>query len=306
VPLAPWEPYYCYNHWGPSSIVVNNINITNIYIGKHKHHYDKHAVVVKQGHFYTVNNYKNVRIKNTNNNVEFGRYQRIPVISDRVIKNLQDIKQRHNFTATPVGYKPHHSAEERIKYNQARQIEKEPGNKMLKRTAKMQRGEPVSENAVRIPEVANKPFSARRDDATRRQELFKQGTPDRGVSEPVPREKSKVLTKKTTVPRMTLPDGESEQIKQGRDRISEVTSPRPPKEGRVRIDQPEKPVKMKEGRHRPQPPQSAVLTQPDGHNQPAETPPAVSRPIPPRTKKKMDIGQPGTPVEREEGSRVTN
>ncbi len=119
VPLAPWEPYYCYNHWGPSSIVVNNINITNIYIDKHKHHYDKHAVVVKQGHFYTVNNYKNVRIKNTNNNIEFGRYQRIPVISDRVIKNLQDIKQRHNFTATPVGYKPHHSAEERIKYNQA-------------------------------------------------------------------------------------------------------------------------------------------------------------------------------------------
>ena len=156
----------------------------------------------------------------------------------------------------------------------------------------MQRGEPVSENAVRIPEVANKPFPARRDDATRRKELFKQGTPDRGVSEPVPREKSKVLTKKTTVPRMTLPDGESEQIKQGRDRISEVTSPRPPKEGRVRIDQPEKPVKMKEGRHRPQPPQSAVLTQPDGHNQPAETPPAVSRPIPPRTEKKMDIGQP--------------
>jgi len=85
-----------------------------------------------------------------------------------------------------------------------------------------------------------------------------------------------------------------------------VTKPQSPQEGTIRIDQPEKSVKMKEGRRRPQPPQSAVLTQPDGHNQPAETPPAVSRPIPPRIEKKMGIGQPESPVKREEGGRVTN
>ena len=308
VPLAPWEPYYCYNHWGPSSIVVNNINITNVYIDKHKHHYGEHAVVVKQGHFYTVNNYKNVRIKNINNNVEFDKYRRIPVISDRVVKNLHDIKQRYNFTNTPVGHKPHHSVEERIKYNQAqaRQAEKEPGREIVQRTARMRKGGIDSGGTIKTPEVVSKLVPARGADSARKPASFNQDqVTGRAISQPAPQEPSEHLTKKSPVPRTSNPGRESQTAEPERHSVSKVTMPRPPKEGHVRIDQPEKPVKMKEGRRRPQPPQSAVLTQPDGHKQPAETPPADSRPIPPRTEK-MDVGQPESPVKREEGGRVTN
>jgi hypothetical protein len=307
VPLAPWEPYYCYHHWGPSSIVVNNINITNIYIDKH--HYGKHAVVVRQGHFYTVNNYKDVRIKHINKDFEFGKYRRVPVISDRVVKNLPDMKQRHNFTNTPVGHKPHHSAEERIKYNQAqaRQAEKEPGSRMLKRTAKMQRGELASGTAVKHPEAVSKLVPAHGADSARKPASFNQDqVTGRAISQPVPREPSAPFTKKASDPRMSSPSRESQPAEPDLHSVSEVTKPWPTREGTIRIDQPEKPVKMKEGRRRPQPPQSAVLTQPDGHNQPAETPPAVSRPIPPRNEKKISIGQPESPVKREEGGRVTN
>jgi hypothetical protein len=305
VPLAPWEPYYCYNHWGPSSIVVNNINITNVYIDKHKHHYGEHAVVVKQGHFYTVNNYKDVRIKNINKDFEFGKYRRVPVISDRVVKNLRDIKQRYNFTNTPVGHKPHHSVEERIKYNQAqaRQAEKEPGREIVQRTARMRKGGGDSEGTIKTPEVISKPGPAHGADSTRRPISDNTG---RRIYQPAPPEPSEHLTKKSPVPRMSSPETEPGQVEQGRHRVSEVTRPRPPREGTIRIDQPEKPIKMKEGRRRPQPPQSAVLSQPDGHNQPAEAPPAISRPIPPRTEKKINIGQPEEPVNREEGRRVTN
>ena len=309
VPLAPWEPYYCYHHWGPSSVVVNNINITNIYIDKHKHHYGKHAVVVKQDHFYSVNNYKEVRIKNIQKNVAFGMYQRIPVISDRVIKNFQGIKQRHNFTNTPVSYKPHHSAEERIKYNQAqaRQAEKEPGSKMLKQIAKMQRGEIVSGTAVKNPEASSKLVPARRADSTRKPASFSHDqVTGWTISQPAPQEHPEMLTRKTPVPRMSSPGRESEPTEKGRNSVPEAVRPMPPQEGTIKIDQPEKPIKMKEGRRRPQPLQSAVLTQPDGHKQPAQTPAAASRPIPPRTEKKMTIEPPELPVKREEGRRITN
>ena len=32
VPLAPHEPYYCHRHWGPRTIVVKDVHVTNIHV----------------------------------------------------------------------------------------------------------------------------------------------------------------------------------------------------------------------------------------------------------------------------------
>jgi hypothetical protein len=119
VPLAPRETYYSHRRWGgPHVVHVTNVNITQINVYPRNYAYARHAVVVPQRDFYTVNNYKTVRVKNINNTTIINNYQAAPVVSNKVITNYSTIKQRRNFANVQVKEKPHRTVTERIEANQ--------------------------------------------------------------------------------------------------------------------------------------------------------------------------------------------
>jgi len=64
IPLAPFEPYYCHHHWGPHTIVVNNIRVINVQPKPKQYQYFDRAIVIDRNHFHKVRNYATVRIKN--------------------------------------------------------------------------------------------------------------------------------------------------------------------------------------------------------------------------------------------------
>jgi hypothetical protein len=119
VPLAPRETYYSHYRWGgPHVVHVTNVNITQINIRPRNYAYARHAVVVPQRDFYTVNNYKTVRVKNINNTTIINNYQAAPVVNNTVVNNYSTNKQRHNFANVQVKEKPHKTVTERIETNQ--------------------------------------------------------------------------------------------------------------------------------------------------------------------------------------------
>lgn len=119
VPLAPRETYYSHNYWGgPYVVRVTNINITRVNIYPRNYAYARHAVIVPQHNFYTVNNYRTVRVKNITGTTIINHYQAAPVVNDTVIKHYSSMRQRHNFANIQVREKPHKSVTERIETNQ--------------------------------------------------------------------------------------------------------------------------------------------------------------------------------------------
>jgi hypothetical protein len=117
VPLAPWEPYYCYRPWGPRAIVVNNFNITHINVKVNKYRNYKRAVIVRRNNLYNVESYKKVRIRNKNHITIANNFRLAPVVNDRVIRDYSKIKKKHNFTNAKVTQKPHPSVMSRIEKN---------------------------------------------------------------------------------------------------------------------------------------------------------------------------------------------
>jgi len=119
VPLAPRETYYSHRRWGgPHVVHVTNVNITQINIRPRNYAYARHAVVVPQRDFYTVNNYKTVRVKNINNTTIINNYQAAPVVNNAVVTNYSTTKQKYNFANVQVKEKPHKTVTERIETNQ--------------------------------------------------------------------------------------------------------------------------------------------------------------------------------------------
>jgi hypothetical protein len=112
VPLAPYEPYYCYRRWGPRAVVVKNVNITNLNINRYK--YVKHAVIINQNKLYTVRNYKKARIRNINHATLVKNYRVTPVLNNRAIKNYNNMRERYDFTDVRVRSKPHRPANKTI------------------------------------------------------------------------------------------------------------------------------------------------------------------------------------------------
>jgi hypothetical protein len=96
VPLAPFEPYYSYRHWGPRSVVVTNVNMINLNVNRYK--YFKHAVIINKSKLYGVKNYGTVRVRNINHAPLANKYRVAPVLNHTVIKNYGNIRQRYNFT----------------------------------------------------------------------------------------------------------------------------------------------------------------------------------------------------------------
>ncbi len=131
VPLAPYEPYYCHNYWGPAAIV--EINIYDDHRGRRhdddhhgryddyhgKHHYEDHAVVVNQNNFYSVNNYNDVRIGKVDRATIAKTYRGAPMVNNLVLKNHKSSLGQYNFADINVHQKPHQTVLERIRQNLA-------------------------------------------------------------------------------------------------------------------------------------------------------------------------------------------
>lgn len=96
VPLAPHEPYYCYRRWGPRSIVVKNVDISDVNIERYE--YCRHAVIVQRGNFYTVKDYRKARVRDINHGTLVKNYRLAPVLSNTAMKSYEKTKARHDFT----------------------------------------------------------------------------------------------------------------------------------------------------------------------------------------------------------------
>lgn len=156
IPLAPFEPYYCHRRWGPRTVVVNNVNITNININRYR--YANRAVIVKQNHFYGVDNYQNVRITNINRNNIIKNYHAAPVVNNKVIHNYDTMRDRHRFTNARVEYKPHDSVLNRISHNQQMARRTAGGNAraIQQEVAAFQPGRPLNEARIEAPRVTDR------------------------------------------------------------------------------------------------------------------------------------------------------
>lgn len=97
IPLAPFEPYYCYRSWGPLSRVVakdprhhhKDFDVKNC-------RYKNHAVIVKKNILYSVTNYRNERMRNRTD-AFIDNFRREAGINSRVINNFKTLKQRFSF-----------------------------------------------------------------------------------------------------------------------------------------------------------------------------------------------------------------
>ena len=156
IPLAPFEPYYCNRRWGPRSLVVNNVNINNININRYQ--YANRAVVVKQSHFYGVDNYQNVRITNINRNTIINNYRPAPVVNNTVLNNYSNMRDKYNFTNTRVEHRPHDTVLNRISHNE--QVARAAGGanaRVIERdVAAFQPGKPLPEAKIEAPRVTDR------------------------------------------------------------------------------------------------------------------------------------------------------
>jgi len=158
VPLAPRETYYSYRHWGgPHVVVVNNVNITQININVRNYAYANHAVVVNQNNFYSVNNYRNVRVTNINRTTIINNYRAAPVVNNTVINNYATNKQRHNYTNVAVNEKPHNAVINRIQQNRSmiREGRKEKASVVQERVKSIPEGRISREVRIEPPKTTN-------------------------------------------------------------------------------------------------------------------------------------------------------
>jgi len=158
VPLAPRETYYSHHRWGgPHVVHVTNINIRQINVRPRNYAYARHAVVVPQKNFYSVNNYRTVRVTNINNTTIINNYRAAPVVNNAVINNYSTIKQRHNFANVEVMEKPHRTTVERINTNQKtiQQGRKEKASVLEQQVKGIQEGKVNREAKIQQPKVTN-------------------------------------------------------------------------------------------------------------------------------------------------------
>ncbi len=158
VPLAPRETYYSYRPWGgPHAVVVNNINITRININVRNYAYINRAIVVNQNNFYTVNNYRNVRVVNINRTTIINNYRAAPVVNNTVINNYTTNRQRYNYTNVKVNEKPHNTVINRIQQNERiiHEGKKEKASVVQERVKNIQEGRVSREARIENPKMTN-------------------------------------------------------------------------------------------------------------------------------------------------------
>ena len=229
VPLAPFEPYYCHRRWGSRNLVVNNVNITNVNINRYQ--YINRAVVVRQNHFYGVDNYQNVRITNINRQTIINNYRAAPVVNNTVINNYNTMRDKYNFTNTRVEQRPHDMVLNRISHNEqvARRERDINARTIEQNTANFHPGKPLPQGKVEPPRVTDR--LVRPQDAGRPTSDLQ--LPQREVREksrapsPIvagPGRESEVQTDRTGAGRQTVEGDQGRPVPDERQRVRPPTS----------------------------------------------------------------------------------
>lgn len=163
VPLAPFEPYYCRRYWGPASFVVASVALPGISINIGNLHWLNHGVFVPYSGFYGFHGhrgYQNIRITNINRTTIINNYYGSPVINNRVIRNLDQTRDRFRLTDSAVVNKPHRSVVERIDRNQrlAERFrgERVQGDRVLRETRGIRQAQLARGARVERPRVTNR------------------------------------------------------------------------------------------------------------------------------------------------------
>ena len=147
-PLAPSEPFYADNHWGPGIVVVNDANINKIHMNLSSFEFAKYAVVVKQNLLFGHKNYAPFRISNEH---LASAFHGAPVLSGKFMKNFAQNWHRFTVSKEKPTFKPGHEALTRIAYN-ARTV----GLKNIQRTIATAKPGRISRGVLSSPAIGGK------------------------------------------------------------------------------------------------------------------------------------------------------
>jgi hypothetical protein len=170
VPLAPFEPYYTHRRWGRRSIVVGNVNRTNIYVGINKRRYAKRAVIIHRDNLHRVKNYQRVRIRNRGDTPLITKYRTAPFVDNRFIRNYRKAKTRYDYRNINPVRKPNRIVNRRIRHNKftAKMSARVRAKTIREATRKIRRGNLVKggsttrlgvENRLVPPDQVGRPLS---------------------------------------------------------------------------------------------------------------------------------------------------
>lgn len=183
VPLAPTEIYYGHRYWGPGAVFVGGAGFAGVGVNIGGLAYLNHAVVVNQANFFTVNNYRNVRIVNINRTTIINNYRVAHVLNDRVIRGYGHNRGRflYNTRYANLHAKPHRAVLKRINQNrtlarqQRRVVSARAIDQRVKRArlAEPKRG-PQWSGKIRKPQVSGKIVPANKANLPRNKVSFQQ------------------------------------------------------------------------------------------------------------------------------------
>lgn len=289
VPLAPFEPYYCYRPWGPRVVVVDNILQVNLFVNRYR--YIHHAVIVHQNNLYRVNNYRRLRVTNINHATLLNDYRAAPMISQTVIKNYNSLRQRYYFVNEEPTRKPHQIVVDRIRKNDllALEAKAEKGSLIKQKVASLPQGTPSSKIEIEAPAISDRLVPA--GDVAK---------PKAEIEFPRRELKRRVAAQKVTPsPEAPVQIAPVEGPETGGPGISEPPAPPPAGEPKIKPSKPKKPqpaksAKPRTGEKRKRPAKSRQV-QPE---QPGSTkltpPPPTSKPgVKPPKPRPVQPGQPG-------------
>jgi hypothetical protein len=303
---------------------VTNINITQININTRNYAYARHAVIVPQHNFYTVNNYRPVRVTNINNTTIINNYRAAPVVNNTVIKDYSTIRQRHNFADIQVREKPHKAVTERIVTNQRiiKEGKIEKASVMDQQVKSIKEGKINRDVRIQQPKVTNyvvpadevnrpkselklqqkeiKRRAAREPKEGQEQSVKPSAKPDRPSTKP-----GRIETEKPGKPTLrfegnTVP--EKRAVPAPKPEVVTPVKPVPKLERQA----PEKVAPKSEETNgvkpaRPAPKPGRVA--PDKTDKPSDEPESV-KPVRPRPNEKPDGIVPPKPISRQEGTKI--
>ena len=152
IPLAPFEPYYCYRPWGPNLVVIARGRPWSHSLPIHRYRHYHQAVIINQNHFYSVNNYHRHRIVNTTP-LAVRNFQPAPVIDNRVLPHFDRTKERHRFVDTIPREKPPPNVIRRIEQVRAQTQSLAPvqGRELRERAAPVREQPRTEEGSIKMP-----------------------------------------------------------------------------------------------------------------------------------------------------------
>jgi hypothetical protein len=310
---------------------VTNINITQINIHTRNYANARHAVIVPQHNFYTVNNYRPVRVTNINNTTIINNYRAAPVVNNTVIKDYSSIRQRHNFADIQVREKPHKAVTERIVTNQRiiKQGKIEKASVMDQQVKSIKEGKINRDVRIQQPKVTNYVVPA--DEVNRpKSELKLQQKEIKGRAAREPKKDVEQSVKPSTKPDRPSVQPDRPSAKPGGIETEKPSKPAPRFEGntvpekravpapkpkavtpikpdpKAERQAPEKVAPKSEETNgvkpaRPAPKPGRVA--PDKTDKPSDEPESV-KPVRPRPNEKTDGIVPPKPISRQEGTKI--